>query len=258
MSSEGSRTAVVTGASSGIGRAIAVAFGELGWRVALGGRRADMLDETAGLVRGAGGQPLTQSLDVTSAESVSRFLEATTEALGPADVLVNNAGCAWPGDIAAGDPEHLRAMVETNVLGALLVTRAVVASLLERDARGDIVFVSSDAVHNPRPSLVTYGATKAAVEYVARGLAYEVEGRGIRVTTIRVGPTLTDFAGDWGPREEFLELVQRWQRFGSQRHWGVLQPADVARAVVAAVTAAPGTHVDTIELRPEAPLSDPG
>jgi len=247
------RVAVVTGASSGIGRAIAIAFAELGWPVAVGARRIDRLEETAADVALAGGEPFAHPLDVTDPSSVTRFFDAAEAALGPVDVLVNNAGFAWPGNLAAIDPEHLRTMVETNLLGALLVTRAVVAPLLTRGARGDVVFVSSDAVRNPRPSLVTYGATKAALEHVARGLAYEVEGRGIRVTTVRAGPTLTDFAAEWGPAEEFLELVQRWQRFGIQRHWGTLEPADVARAVVAAVTAPPGTHVDTIELQPEAP-----
>jgi len=115
------------------------------------------------------------------------------------------------------------------------------------------VLISSDAVHNPRPGLVTYGATKAAAEHIARGLAYEVEGTGIRVTTVRVGPTITDFASDWGDPQQFAAMVERWQRFGHQRHWGVMDPSDVARAVVLAVTTPPGVHLDTIEVVPVAP-----
>jgi NADP-dependent 3-hydroxy acid dehydrogenase YdfG len=110
-------------------------------------------------------------------------------------------------------------------------------------------------VHNPRPGLVTYGATKAAAEHIARGLAYEVEGTGIRVTTVRVGPTVTDFASGWGDPQQFGAMVERWQRFGNQRHWGVMDPADVARAVVLAVTTPPGVHLDTIEVQPVAPRS---
>ncbi len=247
------RTALVTGASAGIGRAIAVAFGELGWRVAVGARRIDALGETATRVTDAGGTAFVQPLDVTDPDSVETFAANATDALGPIDVLVNNAGCAWPGDIAAVDPDRLRDMLATNVLGALLPSRAVVARLLAANAPGDVVFISSDAVHNPRPGLVTYGATKAAAEHIARGLAYEVEGTGIRVTTVRVGPTITDFASEWGDPQQFGALVERWQHFGNQRHWGVMDPSDVARAVVLAVTTPPGVHFDTIEVQPVAP-----
>lgn len=248
-----SRTALVTGASSGIGRAIAVAFGALGWKVAVGARRTDALAETAIAVTDVGGTAFAHPLDVTDPQSVETCVANASEALGPIDVLVNNAGCAWPGDIAAVDPERLRDMIATNVLGSLLPSRAVVARLLSDHLPGDVVFISSDAVHNPRPGLVTYGATKAAAEHIARGLAYEVEGTGIRVTTVRVGPTITDFAAGWGDPQQFAALVDRWQHFGNQRHWGVMDPADVARAVVLAVTTPPGAHLDTIEVQPVAP-----
>lgn len=248
------RVALVTGASSGIGRATAIALGELGWKVVVGARRMDALAETAAAVTAAGGNALAHTLDVREPASIAACLEAAADVLGPVDVLINNAGCAWPGDIADVDGDKLADMVATNVMGALLPTQAVVASLLERDAAGDVVFVSSDTVHHPRPGLVTYGATKAAVEHIARGLALEMEGRRVRVTTVRVGPTLTDFASGWGDPEEFAELVTRWQRFGAQRHFSVLDPKDVARAVVLAVTTRPGIHLDTIEIQPDAPV----
>jgi NADP-dependent 3-hydroxy acid dehydrogenase YdfG len=247
------RTALVTGASAGIGRATAISFGELGWKVALGARRIDALGEAATAVTDAGGTAFAHVLDVTDPDSVEAFVTNATDVLGPIDVLVNNAGCAWPGDIAAIDADRLRDMLATNVLGALLPSQAIVARLLEADSPGDVVFISSDAVHDPRPGLVTYGATKAAVEHIARGLAYEVEGSGIRVSTVRVGPTITEFASGWGDPEQFGALVERWQHFGSQRHWGVMEPADVARAVVLAVTTPSGAHLDTIEVQPVAP-----
>jgi NADP-dependent 3-hydroxy acid dehydrogenase YdfG len=247
------RTALVTGASSGIGRAIAVKLGALGWNVAVGARRIDALAETATAVTDAGGTAFAHALDVTDPESVDAFVMHAVEALGPIDVLVNNAGCAWPGDIVVIEPDRLRDMLATNVLGALLPSRAVVARLLSDRLPGDVVFISSDAVHNPRPGLVTYGATKAAAEHIARGLAYELEGTGIRVTTVRVGPTITDFAAGWGDPQQFAAMVERWQHFGNQRHWGVMSPSDVARAVVLAVTTPPGVHLDTIEVVPVAP-----
>lgn len=247
------RVALVTGASSGIGRAGAIALGALGWKVVVGARRMDALAETAAAVTAAGGHALAHPLDVRDPISIAACLDAAADALGPVDTLVNNAGCAWPGDIADADTDRLREMVDTNIMGALLPTRAVVDSLLARDAPGDVVFVSSDVVHQPRPGLVTYGATKAAVEHIARGLAAETEGRRIRVTTVRVGPTATDFAARWGDPGEFADLVTRWRRFGIQRHFGALDPNDVAGAIVTAVTTRPGVHLDTIEVQPDAP-----
>lgn len=252
------RVALVTGASSGIGRATAVAFGALGWKVLVGARRMEPLAETAAAVTAAGGHALAHLLDVREPASIDDCLEAAADVLGPVDVLVNNAGSAWPGDIADVEPDKLADMVATNVMGSLLPTRAVVSALLERDAPGDIVFVSSDAVRQPRPGLTTYGATKAAVEHIARGLGLELEGRQIRVTTVRVGPTMTDFATGWADSQEFADVMARWPRFGIQRHFGVMNPEDVARAVVLAVTTRPGVHLDTIEVQPEAPPEGPG
>ena len=91
------RVAVVTGASAGIGRAIAVALGALGWTVALGARRVEQLDETAQLVADAGGTPLVHALDVTDSESIDAFCAVVHASAGPIDVLVNNAGTALPG-----------------------------------------------------------------------------------------------------------------------------------------------------------------
>jgi NAD(P)-dependent dehydrogenase (short-subunit alcohol dehydrogenase family) len=246
------RRALVTGASSGIGRAIAVALGALGWRVALGARRVDALEETAALVRDAGGEPFVHPLDVVDGGSIDEFVGAATRALGPVDVLVNNAGTALPGAIEEmADEVHAR-IIATNLLGPILITKRVVADLLQRGVPGDIVFISSDATRHPRPHLLTYGASKAGLEAVAHTLALEVEGSGIRTTIVRVGPTLTGFGEGWDP-EQFESLIPRWQRFGIQRHWNTLQPSDVAAAVVAAVTMPPHAHLPEIEVQPICP-----
>jgi NADP-dependent 3-hydroxy acid dehydrogenase YdfG len=114
------------------------------------------------------------------------------------------------------------------------------------------VFISSDATHHARPRMAAYGATKAGVELLARSLAMELEGSGIRSTIVRVGPTVTEFGSSW-PVDEIQELMEYWPRYGLQRHGGVLAAEDVARAVVTVVTAPAGVHVDTIEVQPEAP-----
>ena len=250
------RTAIVTGASSGIGRAIACAFGAEGWQVAIGARREQRLETTAEQVEAAGGKPFAHVLDVTDARSIDTFFAAAERTLGPADILVNNAGTSTPGRLHTIDDDALRCEVETNLLGPMLTSRRAIASMVERGAAGDLVFISSDATRHARPRMAAYTATKAGIELLAQSLAMELEGSGIRSTTVRVGPTVTEFGSRW-PAEEVDELMQYWPRYGLQRHPGYLQADDVARAVLTAVTAPPGVHVDTIEVQPEAPVGEP-
>jgi len=244
------RTALVTGASGGIGRAVAVAFGALGWTVAVGARRAAALDETAKLVEDAGGQAITHPLDLTSVASIDRCCEA----IGTVDVLVNNAGVAFPGPACEMDDDDHRRIIETNLLGTILVTKRVVGAQLVAGTPGDVVFMSSDATVHPRPRMATYMATKAAVETFARTLSMELEGTQTRATIVRVGPTITGFADAWDP-SIFADLIPYWQRFGAQRHWATLQPEHVAAIVVHAVTVPRGAHVSEIEVVPPAPAS---
>lgn len=251
------RTAIVTGASSGIGRAIAVAFAGLGWRVALGARRADRLEDTAAQVRAAGGEPGPHHLDVRDPASVADFFAAAEAALGPVDVLVNNAGVATPGWLHQIPVEALQSDVATNLLGPLFASRLAVASMRARGAGGHIVFITSDATRHARPRMAAYTATKAGLEALAQSLAMELEGTGIRTTTVRVGPTLSEFGFGW-PLDDLEDLMSYWPHFGLQRHAGVLDPATVARAVVTAVTAPSGVLFDTIEIQPEAPVGDAG
>jgi NADP-dependent 3-hydroxy acid dehydrogenase YdfG len=249
------RVAVVTGASAGIGRAIAVGLGELGWTVGLGARRVDQLDETAKLVADVGGTPLVHPLDVTDSQSIDDFCASVRDQAGTIDVLVNNAGTALPGAIHEMSDDDHRRIIETNLLGPILLTGRVVAGL-RADARpGDIVFISSDASEHKRPHLATYGSTKTGVETFAQTLALECEGVGIRSSIVRVGPTLTGFADDWD-LSIFEELMPRWQRFGIQRHFNTMQPEDVARAVVTVVTAPAHMWVPIVEVQPNPPLDN--
>jgi NADP-dependent 3-hydroxy acid dehydrogenase YdfG len=249
--SGGPNVAIVTGASTGIGRAIAVGLGALGWRVALGARRTDKLDETATLVIEAGGEAFPRLLDVTDATSVDTFVTTVEDVLGPVQALVNNAGIAIPGPFWELAPEQIEREVRTNLLGPMLCTRRVLPPMIRRQ-QGDVIFVSSDTARSPRPRMLGYSATKAAIEVAARALAMELEGTGVRATTVRVGPTLTDFASDWTP-EQVDALMSYWPQYGFQRHMNTLHPEDVARAVVYAVTSPPGVHIDLLEVQPEAP-----
>ncbi len=246
------RIAAITGASSGIGRAIAIALGRLGWSVALGARRAEALELTADLVTTEGGRAFAHPLDVTAPASVDAFFAAAEAELGTVDALVNNAGIAVPGLLVDADPEALAREVDTNLLGPLLCTRRVLGPMLDA-GRGDVVFVSSDTARLPRPGMIGYSATKAALETVARVVDMETEGRGIRTTVIRVGPTLTDFAAEW-EAGSFEHLVALWPRFGIQRHFNTMEPEDVATVVVHALTAPAHARMDTIEVQPVAPV----
>jgi len=250
------RIAVVTGASSGVGRATAVAFGARGWSVGLGARRDDALTETAALVEQAGGRALAARLDVGDADSVDAFFAAIEADFGPVDTVVNNAGVARPGDVTALAPDVHRMIVETNLLGAILVTRRALLAMRERpDTARDIVFISSDSTVHLRPGLATYLATKAGLEAFAATVALECEGTGIRTSVLRLGPTLTGFAEEWD-LDVFTELMPRWHRFGVQRHFETLEPDDVADSVVHLVTAPAHSWVPILELQPNPPVEN--
>jgi NADP-dependent 3-hydroxy acid dehydrogenase YdfG len=260
------RVAAVTGASAGIGRAIAVGLGSLGWTVAVGARRADRLAETADAITAAGGTPFVHPLDVTDAASVDAFFDALEASAGVADVLVNNAGIGYLGAIAETTTERMRTAVDTNLLGALFCTRRATAAMLERNAKrqaeageangsgrppdGDVVFISADSIQKPYPHMLVYGATKAAIEYVAAGLDVELGGTGIRISTIRLGPTTSEFNTNW-PDEDMIAFMHAYERLGIKEDFNYIPAEHVAHAVVTAVTAPRGTKVSVLSVRPE-------
>jgi NADP-dependent 3-hydroxy acid dehydrogenase YdfG len=245
------RVSVVTGASSGLGLATALAFARLGWSVAVGARREDRLQAAAEQIRASGATAFAHRLDVTCAESVDSFFSAVERALGPAEVVVNNAGVSRPAPLHETPFERIRDEVATNLTGPIYVTRRALPSMLERRG-GDLVFVSSDSTRHPRPRQTIYSATKAGLENFQQALAMELEGTGIRALTVRVGPALSEFSASWDPGD--YRHVEYWRRYGLQRHGGVLPAEQVARAIVLAVTTPRGVLLDTIEIQPEAPL----
>jgi len=252
---EAARTAVVTGASAGVGRAVAVALGSLGWTVAVGARRTDRLAETVAELEAAGGTGFAHRLDVCDPDQVEAFFDALEETHGPAAVLVNNAGLGWLGAIAETTPARLRSTVETNLLGALYCTRRALRPMLAGGIAGDVVFISSDSVLQPYPHMLTYGATKAAVEYLAAGLDVELGGTGVRVTTVRLGPTVSEFNTSW-PEEDLIGFMHAWERLGIRQDFNYLPTDLAARAVVTAVTAPRGTKVSLLTVRPEVTRND--
>ncbi len=249
MSPPESRTAVVTGASSGIGEATARALGALGWPVAIGARRVDRLKEIAGAIETAGGSAFHHPLDVSVPQSIDDFFDAVEKELGSPDVVVNNAGVGIPRLLHEARVEELQTEIAVNLLGPMWVSRRAIPALVEK-GRGDLVFISSHNAVAPRTFQAGYTASKAGVEGLARVLQMELEGTGVRSTIVRPGPTGSEFGASYGP-----ELTQRM--LASWKHWGIVRqlhwmPAEsVARAVVSVVTAPPGMHLDLVQVMPE-------
>jgi len=248
---DSARTAVVTGASSGIGAAIATALGALGWRVALGGRRVDRLEAVARSVDAAGGTPLVQPLDVTDLTAIDDFFAAVESGFGTADAVVNNAGIGIPSTLMESDPAALRREIDVNLLGPMFVSRRALQSMVEL-GYGDLVFVTSLNAVVPRPMQVGYTASKAGVEGVAKVLRMELEGTGIRSTIVRPGPTMTDFANDW-PDGALEKVTEAWRDWALWRHDTFLPSAAIAQAVVAVLTAPADVHIDEVQVNPAPP-----
>jgi NADP-dependent 3-hydroxy acid dehydrogenase YdfG len=247
------RTAVVTGASSGVGAAIAEAFGKLGWSVAIGARRAERLEETARGIESAGGRAVPAHLDVTRADSIEEFFATAEGALGPIDIVVNNAGIGVPGRIHELSINEIESELATNLLGSMLITRRALPSMIERRS-GDVLFISSMNSVSPRPFQAGYTAAKAGVEGFAAALRMDLEGTGVRAITLRLGPTRSEFGYSWNT-DTMVQVLESWQRWGFLRHHDMLDTAQVAHAVVAAVTAPRGMQLDVIQVNPEAPVT---
>jgi NADP-dependent 3-hydroxy acid dehydrogenase YdfG len=242
------RTALVTGASSGIGVAIACAFGALGWRVAIGARREDRLADTARAVEAAGGRVFAGFVDVARADTIDTFFSNAEQALGPIDTVVSNAGVGRPGLLHEIAIEKLQEEIAIDLVGTMLVARRALPSMIER-ATGDLVFISSMAVVEPRPFQAGYAAAKAGVEAMAAVLRKDLEGTGVRTTVVRLGPTRSEFGLGWDS-DVLLRVIESWEKWGYMRHLDVLEPEEVAGAIVAAVTAPPNAGSDVLQLNP--------
>lgn len=248
------RPAVVTGASSGIGAATALALAAAGFPVALGARRTDKCEEVADRVREAGGEAVVHALDLTDDASMETFAEKVTAELGDVEVVVSNAGAVAPGTVHEVDTERFAGELDLNVVGAHRLVRAFVPGMVER-RRGDLVFVSSDVAVRARPFMSSYAAGKWGLEGLAHAMQMELEGTGVRTSIVRPGPTWSEMGTDWDVDEAAFVLNQ-WTRFGLARHPHFLKPAAVADAITTVVSAPRGVHLSLVEVNPEAPLED--
>ncbi|WP_314172522.1 SDR family oxidoreductase [Streptomyces winkii] len=222
------RTALVTGAGSGIGRAVAAELAAAGWQVTLAGRRPGPLEETARLIGGTAGSPEAAVVptDVTDPEAVTDLFSCVRENGGRLDLLFNNAGAFGPAvPLEDLTPEQWRGVVDVNLTGAFLCAQA--AFRLMKDQRpqgGRIINNGSISAHVPRPGSVAYTATKHAVTGLTKSLSLDGRPYGIACGQIDIGNAAT----------EMTAAMQRGvpQADGTTRAEPVMDAADVARTVL--------------------------
>lgn len=246
------RPAVVTGASSGIGRASAASLAAAGHPVALGARRVAMCEQAAEEIRSAGGEAVALPLDLLDADSVAAFCKRATDELGDVEVVVSNAGDVRPVTAVGADPEVFERQLVVNLAGPQRLLHHLVPAMVER-GRGDVVLVTSEVAVRPRPRMAGYVAGKSGLEGLGRSLQMELEGTGVRVGMIRPGPSRTEQGTDWSD-DDVDAVMADWARWGVMRHGGYMRPRDVAAAVVAMVSVPRGTSFALLEVQPEAPV----
>ena len=248
------RPAIVTGASSGIGAATATALAERGFPVALGARRTEKLDELVAAIRGGGGEAVGFPLDVTDADSVKSFVAQTVEALGEVELLVSGAGDMFPGRLHEISTEEFLAQVQVHLIGANRLATAVLPDMVAR-RRGDVIFIGSDTGLVQRPHMGGYGAAKAGLIAMVKNLQMELEGTGVRASIVHPGPTMTGMGWQL-TAEQVGPMLEDWAKWGQARHNYFLRPRDIARAVTFVAETPRGTNIVSIEVQPEAPLTD--
>ena len=219
------QVALVTGASSGIGAAIAEALALRGVRVTLAARRVDRLDALAERLRQADGAGETQvvACDVREEAQVREAVTQTLERWGALDILVANAGFGGRGPLVDGDPARWKAMLDTNVFGLLLTLKYGARPMLEA-GRGHVVVMSSIAGVVTTAGGAAYCGSKAAASAIADALRMEVGPHGVAVTAIEPGVVISEFQAVAEYPPDILE---------NMLHGATpLQPADIARVVV--------------------------
>lgn len=239
------KTALITGATSGIGEATARALAEEGFAVVITGRRADRLKELKALLRAAGAEVELLAFDIRDAKQTQAAMDSLKASkFGDIDVLVNNAGLAAGLEhIDKGDLLDWDAMIDTNIKGVLHITRIVSQWMIERGKEGHIVNIGSIAGTQPYENGVVYAATKHAMHALSQGMRMDFLGNDIRVTEIRPGMVETEFSAVrfHGDRERADNVYKGIEP---------LSGADIAEAILWAVTLPTHINIDEIVLTP--------
>jgi NAD(P)-dependent dehydrogenase (short-subunit alcohol dehydrogenase family) len=223
--------ALVTGASRGIGLAIARQLIVLGAKVAICGRDPARLKETAAELSHSG-EVLAHAADVTRASEVEQLVRAAESRFGPISILVNNAGIGLFGPVQERSEEDWNRVLDTNLKSVFLVSRAVIPGMMRRGS-GDIINISSLAGRNAFAGGALYCASKWGLQGLTACMAEDLRGHGIRVASVLPGSVATSFSGS-KPKDPAKALA----------------PEDVAHAVAMLLTQRPRSFISEVQLRP--------
>ncbi len=227
MSQLQDRVAVITGASKGIGRSIAVAYAAEGARVVLASRSREGLDAVAREVREAGGMALAIPTDVTVEEEVVDLFRRTADAVGSVDILVNNAGISVGAPADEVSLELWQQVLGVNLTGAFLCSREAL-KIMKGQGSGRIINIGSVSAKVPRPNSAPYTASKFGLEGLTRAFALDAREFGVAVCILHPGNTATPI---WEGREDVAQAE------------GVMSPDDLARAAVTMATLPPDVNM---------------
>ncbi|PTU18024.1 hypothetical protein P175DRAFT_0345758 [Aspergillus ochraceoroseus IBT 24754] len=236
------KVAVVTGASSGIGAAVAAALTREGCHVALGARRLDALEAVKSSISGYEGQVLLHQTDVTDRSQVEGLVNAASEQLGPVDILVACAGVMYYTMMANINMDEWERTVDVNCKGIMYSLASTVPGMLAR-GRGHIVAISSDAGRKVFPGLGVYSGSKFFIEATLQSLRLETAGTGLRVTSIQPGNTATDLPGMSTDAEAI-------KKYGEPSGAQILDPTDVANSIIYALRQPAHVAVNEILIEP--------
>jgi len=270
------KTIVVTGASSGIGLAIAKLLGAEGGNIVLSGRQRENMDAAAKEIEEAGGKAIVKAGDVTDEKVMIGLVDAAVETFGALDVMVNNAGYN-PFDpvINGGDYAKWKETLDVNVLALALGCREAVRVMQGKG--GHIVNVTSVAARSAEPDGPMYAASKHAAGALTESLRVALQGQPIRMTAIMPGAVATNLVRSM-PQEQLFAVARMMgvdpeeagvepgehlpqdllDRVATLGKAFVLSPDDIAQAVLFAVTMPESVHVNEIMVRPSQPLQMPG
>jgi 3-oxoacyl-[acyl-carrier protein] reductase len=226
------KVAIVTGASRGIGLAIARKLAGLGAKLSLCARSADKLGDVAHELKGAGVEVVIVATDVTSGDDILSLVEETKQAFGAIDILVNNAGIGYFGPFYEARESHWESVLDTNLKSVFLLSKAVAKGMIERRG-GYIINIASLAGKNAFAGGAIYCASKWGLLGMTECMAEDLRAFGIRVSAICPGTVATDFSPHAG--KDLRKM---------------LQPDDIAHVVEMIVTQAPQSFISEVLLRP--------
>jgi NADP-dependent 3-hydroxy acid dehydrogenase YdfG len=238
-----SKVALVTGASSGIGEAAALALAAEGAAVAFSARRKERLDALAAKIEAAGGRALALPGDVSVEADATKAVEDTVAQLGRIDILVNSAGVNEAGGVESLSLDAWRRVIDINLMGTLYCCKAAIGPM-KAQGGGDIINISSTSGRRAAGLFGPYSTSKFGVTGLTEGLRQEVGGAGIRVCILEPGATTTEIA-DSISDPKWREAI--WKHVTKE---GAMAASDIADAIIFIVTLPPRANVSQILIRP--------